>query len=144
MASILAKYVPGTVWIPAARIAALRRLGIRATPLVLGSMAVEAGVSGVAGIIVFLVSLTTVGFSDAPVLPLVALGLVGVVGLHPRVFTPAIRRILRPIGGAEFLHVGESFRRLNQFALLAAALAFQEQADAIIVPALPLGNSRGL
>jgi len=101
MASILAKYVPGTVWIPAARIAALRRLGIRATPLVLGSMAVEAGVSGVAGIIVFLVSLTTVGFSDAPVLPLVALGLVGVVGLHPRVFTPAIRRILRPIGGAD-------------------------------------------
>ena len=101
MASILAKYVPGTVWIPAARIAALRRLGIRATPLVLGSMALEAGLSGVAGIIVFLVSLSTVGFSDAPVLPLVALGLVGVVGLHPRVFTPAIRRILRPVGGAE-------------------------------------------
>ncbi len=33
MASILAKYVPGTVWIPAARIAALRRYGIRETPL---------------------------------------------------------------------------------------------------------------
>ncbi len=101
MASILAKYVPGTVWIPAARIAALRRVGVRATPLVLSSMAVEAGVSGVAGIIVFLVSLTTVGFSDAPVLPLAALGVVGLVGLHPRVFTPAIRRILRPVGGAD-------------------------------------------
>jgi len=37
MASILAKYVPGTVWIPAARIAALRRYGIRDTPLILPS-----------------------------------------------------------------------------------------------------------
>ena len=34
MASMLAKYVPGTVWIPAARIAALRRVGIHEAPLV--------------------------------------------------------------------------------------------------------------
>jgi uncharacterized membrane protein YbhN (UPF0104 family) len=101
MASILAKYVPGTVWIPAARIAALRRYGIRGTPLILGSMVMEAGLSGVAGIIVFLVSLTTVGFSDAPVLPLIALGVIGVIGLHPRVFTPAIRRVLRPFGASD-------------------------------------------
>jgi uncharacterized membrane protein YbhN (UPF0104 family) len=95
MTSILAKYVPGTVWIPAARIAALRRFGVRDTPLVLGSMLMEAGLSALAGIFVFFVSLTTVGFSSAPVLPLLALALVAMVGLHPRVFTPGIRRVLR-------------------------------------------------
>jgi uncharacterized membrane protein YbhN (UPF0104 family) len=98
MSSILAKYVPGTVWIPAARIAALRRFGIRDTPLILGSMLMEAGLSALAGILVFFVSLTTVGFSSAPVLPLLALALVTVVGLHPRVFTPGIRRVLRRFG----------------------------------------------
>jgi uncharacterized membrane protein YbhN (UPF0104 family) len=101
MASVLAKYVPGTVWIPAARIAALRRVGIRNTPLVLGSMLMEAGLSGLAGILVFFVSLTTVGFSSAPVLPLLVLALVSMVGLHPRVFTPGIRRALRPFGASD-------------------------------------------
>ena len=101
MASILAKYVPGTVWIPAARVAALRRSGYRDTPLVLGSMIMEAGLSALAGIIVFLVSLTTVGFSDAPVLPLLVLALIAVVGLHPRVFTPGVRRVLRPFGASD-------------------------------------------
>jgi uncharacterized membrane protein YbhN (UPF0104 family) len=101
MTSILAKYVPGTVWIPAARIAALQRFGIRNTPLVLGSMVMEAGLSALAGILVFFVSLTTVGFSSAPVLPLLALALVAIVGLHPRIFTPGIRRVLRPFGATE-------------------------------------------
>jgi uncharacterized membrane protein YbhN (UPF0104 family) len=101
MTSILAKYVPGTVWIPAARIAALQRFGIRNTPLVLGSMVMEAGLSALAGIFVFFVSLTTVGFSSAPVLPLLALALVAIVGLHPRIFTPGIRRVLRPFGATE-------------------------------------------
>jgi uncharacterized membrane protein YbhN (UPF0104 family) len=101
MTSILAKYVPGTVWIPAARVAALRRFGIRETRLVLGSMVMEAGLSALAGIIVFLVSLTTVGFSAAPVVPLLALAAVVIVGLHPRVFGPVCRRLLRPFGGAD-------------------------------------------
>ena len=101
MASILAKYVPGTVWIPAARVAVLRRVGIRDTPLVLGSMIMEAGLSALAGIIVFLISLTTVGFSAAPVLPLLVLALIAVVGLHPRVFTPGVRRVLRPFGASD-------------------------------------------
>jgi uncharacterized membrane protein YbhN (UPF0104 family) len=100
MTSILAKYVPGTVWIPAARIAALRRFGVHDTPLVLGSMLMEAGLSALAGILVFLVSLTTVGFSSAPVLPLLALALVCIVGLHPRIFTPGIRRVMRRFGRA--------------------------------------------
>jgi len=101
MASILAKYVPGTVWIPAARIAALRRAGIRNTPLVLSSMLLEAGLSGLAGIVVFFASLTTVGLSAGPVLPLLVLGLAAAVGLHPRVFTPGIRKVLRPFGSSE-------------------------------------------
>jgi uncharacterized membrane protein YbhN (UPF0104 family) len=101
MTSILAKYVPGTVWIPAARIAALQRFGIRDTPLVLSSMVMEAGLSALAGILVFFVSLTTVGFSSAPVLPLLALAIVSMVGLHPRLFTPGIRRLLRPFGATE-------------------------------------------
>ena len=101
MASILAKYVPGTVWIPAARVAALRRVGIRETRLVLGSMVMEAGLSALAGIIVFLVSLTTVGFSAAPVLPLLVLAAITIVGLHPRVFGPVFRRLLRPFAGSD-------------------------------------------
>ena len=101
MASILAKYVPGTVWIPAARIAALRRFGVRDTPLVLASMLLEAGLSGLAGVLVFFVSLTSVGFNSAPVLPLLLLGVIAAVGLHPRIFTPGIRRLLRPFGGAD-------------------------------------------
>jgi len=101
MASILAKYVPGTVWVPAARVAALRRIGVRDTPLILSSMVLEAGLSAIAGILVFFVSLATVGFSDAPVLPLLALALIAIVGLHPRVFTPGARRLLRPMGGAD-------------------------------------------
>ena len=101
MASVLAKYVPGTVWIPAARIAALRRVGIQDTPLVIGSMIMEAGLSALAGIVIFFVSLTTVGFSSAPVLPLLALALITSIGLHPRVFTPGIRRALRPFGASD-------------------------------------------
>jgi uncharacterized membrane protein YbhN (UPF0104 family) len=101
MASILAKYVPGTVWIPAARIAALRRYGVHATPLVLGSMLLEAGLSSLSGVIVFMVSLATVGFSSAPVIPLLLLGVIAAVGLHPRVFTPGLRLLLRPFGGGD-------------------------------------------
>ena len=101
MASILAKYVPGTVWIPAARIAALRRVGIRATPLVLGSMALEAGLSGLAGIVVFFLGLTTVGSDRGTVIPLLALAVVAAIGLHPRVFTPGIRKVLKPFGGED-------------------------------------------
>lgn len=101
MASILAKYIPGTVWIPAARIAALRRVGIRDTSLILGSMLYEAGLSALAGIVIFFVALTTVGFQEAPVLPLLILLLICVVGLHPRVFTPGARRVFRPFGASD-------------------------------------------
>ena len=102
MASILAKYIPGTVWIPAARVAALRRVGVKGTALILASVVLEAGLSALAGIAIFFLALAAMGSSDAPVLPLTALALVCVVGLHPRVFTPLAKRVLRPFGASEF------------------------------------------
>jgi glycosyltransferase 2 family protein len=102
MASILAKYIPGTVWIPAARVAALRRVGIRSTALILASVVVEAGVSAVAGVVIFFAALAALGVDDAPVLPLLAFTAICVVGLHPRVFTPLAKRVLKPFGASEF------------------------------------------
>jgi glycosyltransferase 2 family protein len=102
MASILAKYIPGTVWIPAARVAALRRVGIRDTALILASVVLEAGLSAVAGVLIFFASLAALGVEDAPIVPLVAFTLVCAIGLHPRVFTPVARRVLRPFGASDF------------------------------------------
>jgi glycosyltransferase 2 family protein len=102
MASILAKYIPGAVWVPAARVAALRRVGIRDTPLILASVVLEAGLSAVAGVLIFFASLAALGVEDAPIAPLVAFTAVCAIGLHPRVFTPVARRVLRPFGASDF------------------------------------------
>jgi uncharacterized membrane protein YbhN (UPF0104 family) len=106
MVSMLAKYIPGGVWTPAARVVSLRRHGITATPTVLGSIALEAGLSAVAGVLVFLVSLSTVDEADAPLLPLLAFAVVVAVLLHPRVFRPLARRLLRPFGASELPPLG--------------------------------------
>jgi glycosyltransferase 2 family protein len=101
MVSMLAKYVPGGVWTPAARVVALRRYGITATPTVLGSIALEAGLSAVAGVLVFVASLPTVRDADAPLWPLLTFAAVLVVLLHPRIFRPLARRLLKPFGTSE-------------------------------------------
>jgi glycosyltransferase 2 family protein len=101
MVSMLAKYVPGGVWTPAARVVALRRYGITDTPTVLGSIALEAGLSAVAGVLVFVVSLTTVDGVDAPLWPLVAFAVVVAVLLYPPVFQSLARRLLKPFGASE-------------------------------------------
>ena len=101
MLSMLAKYVPGGVWTPAARVVAVRRAGVTNTPLVLGSIAYEAGLSAVAGVIVFFASLPTVASVDAPIWPLGAFAAALVVLLHPRIFQPGMRMIMRPLGGGE-------------------------------------------
>ena len=101
MVSMLAKYIPGGVWTPAARVVALRRAGVDNTPLVLASVLLEAGLSAVAGVLVFVVSLATVGSVDAPLLPLVLFGLVILVLMHPRVFGPVAARLLRPFGSVD-------------------------------------------
>ena len=98
MVSMLAKYVPGGIWTPAARIVAMRRAGVTDTPTVLASVLLEAGLSAVSGVLVFLASLPTVSDVDAPLLPLAGFGLLVLVLLHPVVFRRLARVILRPFG----------------------------------------------
>jgi len=101
MVSMLAKYVPGGVWTPAARVVAMRRAGVTDAALVTAAMLIEAGISAVAGVLVFVVSLAWVDGVDAPVAPLVVFAVVVAVLLHPRVFQPLAARILRRLGYGE-------------------------------------------
>ncbi|HEU4448578.1 MAG TPA: lysylphosphatidylglycerol synthase transmembrane domain-containing protein [Gaiellaceae bacterium] len=102
MASMLAKYVPGGVWTPLARIVWLRRAGgIRDTSYVLSSILLEAGLSAVAGVLVFTASLAVVEAVDAPLLPLLAFGIVTGVLLHPRIFTALARALFRRFDAPE-------------------------------------------
>jgi uncharacterized membrane protein YbhN (UPF0104 family) len=98
MVSMLAKYVPGGVWTPAARVVAARRAGITDGALVTVSMLVEAGISAVAGVVVFVVSLLWVKGVDAPIAPIIAFGIVVTGLLHPRIFCPLASRVLRKLG----------------------------------------------
>jgi uncharacterized membrane protein YbhN (UPF0104 family) len=101
MLSMLAKYIPGGVWTPAARVLAVRRFGITDTPVVLASIALEAGLSALSGVIVLMVSLPLVGVADVPWLPIVAFGVAVGVLVHPRIFRPVATRLLRPFGATE-------------------------------------------
>ncbi|HET7573242.1 MAG TPA: lysylphosphatidylglycerol synthase transmembrane domain-containing protein [Gaiellaceae bacterium] len=99
MVSMLAKYVPGGVWTPAARVVAARRYGVTDAGLVTASMLVEAGTSAVAGVLVFVVSLTWTGGVGGWTVPLVvAFGVLVAVLVHPRVFQPLSTRVLRRLG----------------------------------------------
>jgi len=98
MLSMLAKYVPGGVWTPAARVVALRRFGVRDTPVVLASILLEAGLSALAGVGVFLVGLAIIGGADVPLLPLGAFGVLVAILLYPPVFARVAGRLLRPFG----------------------------------------------
>ncbi len=98
MVSMLAKYIPGGVWTPAARVVAARRAGITDAALVTSSMLLEAGISAVAGVIVFVLSLAWVKGVDAPLAPLIAFGAVIAILVQPRVFRPLAARVLRRFG----------------------------------------------
>jgi hypothetical protein len=98
MVSMLAKYVPGGVWTPAARVVAARRAGITDGALVTVSILVEAGVSAVAGVIVFVVSLAWMDDVNAPIVPIVLFAVVVTALLHPKVFCPLASRVLRKLG----------------------------------------------
>ena len=98
MASMLAKYVPGAIWTPLARIAWLRRAGIGATPVVAGSILLEAGLSALSGLLVFALGLLWVGDADVPAVPLAAFALVVALLMHPRVYVPLTRRAFRRFG----------------------------------------------
>lgn len=101
MLSMLAKYVPGGVWTPAARVVALRRFGVRETPVVLASILLEAGLSALAGVGVFLVGLVIIGGADVPLLPLGAFGVLIAFLLYPPVFAAVAGKLLRPFGAHE-------------------------------------------
>jgi len=99
MVSMLAKYLPGGVWTPAARAVALRRAaGVTDTPTVLASIFVEAALSAISGVIVFVVSLAWVRGVDAPLPWLILFAVLLSSLLHPRVFRPLSRRLLKPFG----------------------------------------------
>jgi uncharacterized membrane protein YbhN (UPF0104 family) len=98
MVSMLAKYVPGGVWTPAARVVAVRRVGVTDAALVTVSILVEAGISAVAGVVVFVVSLAWVRGVDAPIAPLIAFAVLVLAVLHPRIFCPVASRVLRKLG----------------------------------------------
>jgi glycosyltransferase 2 family protein len=99
MVSMLAKYLPGALWTPAARTIALRRYGgVKDTPTVLASILVEAGLSAISGVIVFVVSLAWVQDVNAPLPALIAFALLLTALLHPRVFRPLSNKMLKPFG----------------------------------------------
>src|SRR5215204_1123854 len=101
MLSMLAKYIPGGVWTPTARVVALRRFGVRETPVVLVSILLEAGLSAVAGVGVFLVGLVIIGGADVPLLPLSLFGILVSFLLYPPVFAAVASRLLRPFGAGQ-------------------------------------------
>jgi glycosyltransferase 2 family protein len=98
MVSMLAKYIPGGIWAPVARVAAARRFGITDAWLVTASMLLEAGISAAAGVLVFVISLVWVKGVDAPIAPIVCFGVAVAVLVHPRVFRAVIARMLRRLG----------------------------------------------
>lgn len=99
--SMLAKYVPGGVWTPAARVVAMRRAGVNDAALVTAAMLIEAGLSAVAGVLVFAISLVWVRGVNGPVIPLGVFAIVVALLLHPRVFHALARRFLRRLGYRE-------------------------------------------
>ena len=102
MASMLAKYVPGGIWTPLARIVWLRRAGgVEDTSFVVSSILLEAGLSAVAGILVFTAGLAAVEAVEAPLVPLFAFAVVTAILLHPRVFTALARAIFRRFNAPE-------------------------------------------
>ena len=93
MVSMLAKYLPGGVWTPAARTVALRRsAGVTDTPTVLASILVEAVLSAISGVIVFVVSLAWVHGVNAPLWALIPFALLLVVASSTRACSGRCRR----------------------------------------------------
>jgi glycosyltransferase 2 family protein len=98
MISMLAKYIPGGVWTPAARVVAARRAGVTDAALVTSSMLLEAGLSAVAGVIIFVLGLAFVDDVKAPLAPLIVFGVVIGILVQPRVFRPLAHKVLRRFG----------------------------------------------
>ena len=95
MLSMLAKYVPGGVWTPAARVVACERVGLAPGP-VLASIGYEAGLSAISGIIVLIISLPFAPSVDVPVpiWGMIGFAAVLLVLLHPAIYGRATDRFL--------------------------------------------------
>ena len=98
MVSMLAKYIPGGIWTPAARVVAARRAGVTDAWLVTSSMLLEAGLSAVSGVIVFVLGLAFVDDVNAPLAPLITFGVVLAILVQPRVFRPLAGKVMRRLG----------------------------------------------
>ena len=98
MVSMLAKYIPGGIWTPAARVVAARRAGVTDAALVTSSMLREAGLSAVSGVIVFVIALPFVDNVAAPLAPLVIFGAILALLVQPRIFRPLAGKVLRRFG----------------------------------------------
>ncbi|MDP9492384.1 MAG: flippase-like domain-containing protein [Actinomycetota bacterium] len=97
MASMLAKYIPGGIWTPAARVVWLRKAGgVDRTSVVVSSILLEAGLSAVAGVLVLVCALPFVSGWDAPIWPVVLFGIFVAGILHPRVYRVVARAAFRP------------------------------------------------
>lgn len=97
MASMLAKYIPGGIWTPAARVLWLRKAGgVDRTSVVVSSILLEAGLSAVAGVLVLVCALPFVSGWDAPIWPVVLFGIFIAAILHPRVYRVVARVVFRP------------------------------------------------
>jgi uncharacterized membrane protein YbhN (UPF0104 family) len=97
--SMLAKYVPGGVWAPAARVVMCRRFGLPPGP-VLASVGYEAGLAAISGVLVFLLGLIAHPSVNLPV-PLwsiIGFGALLIVVLHPRIYGPICDRVLKRLG----------------------------------------------
>jgi uncharacterized membrane protein YbhN (UPF0104 family) len=101
MASMLAKYVPGAVWTPLARVLWLRRAGIHRNDVVIGSIGLEAGISAVSGVLVFAFGLLTVDASLVILIPLGLFALLVGIGIHPRIYSRVTGRIFARFGTTE-------------------------------------------
>ncbi len=98
MASMLAKYVPGAVWTPLARILWLRRAGVHRNEVVIGSIGLEAGLSAVSGVLVFAFGMLAVDASAVVLIPLGLFAVLVAVLIHPRVYSKLARRIFERFG----------------------------------------------
>ena len=142
MVSMLAKYVPGGVWTPAARVVAARRAGITDGALVTVSILVEAGISAVAGVIVFVVSLLWVDGANAPIVPIVLFAVVVTALLHPKVFLPA--RVAGVAKARSWVAAAASHLDDGLLAPLLLRDLADRRARAVASPAVGRRASRGL
>jgi hypothetical protein len=100
MLSMLAKYIPGGIWTPAARLLVTRRVGLPNGPVLI-TVLYEAGLSAIAGVVVFAVALPLQDDVRLPVpaWSIAAFAALLLVLMHPRVAPRVFDRLLRRIDG---------------------------------------------